>query len=312
MTKKTMGIHHITAIVGDPQENVDFYASVLGLRLVKKTVNFGDKVRYHLYFGNEEGAPGTLITFFAWPGVENGKVGDGEVGVSSYVVPVGAMQFWRNRLDDFEISYTVTERFGEQYLQFQDPHGLLLEIVEREEGAPNKWGFGGVTEDVAIKGLGGATLFSAKSTETADVVGNILGLELVGREGDYIRFKSESELGNIIDIKATSFGKGEQGPGVVHHIAWRTKDDSEQLEWKSFVEKTGFEVTPVRDRNYFKAIYFTEPGGILFEIATDQPGFAHDESLETMGEKLMLPKQFEGERKELENILIPVEVREIK
>ena len=307
-----MGIHHITAIVGDPQENVDFYASVLGLRLVKKTVNFGDKVRYHLYFGNEEGNPGTLITFFAWPGAENGKVGDGEVGVSSYVVPVGAMQFWKNRLESFKVSYTETERFGEQYLQFQDPHGLLLEIVEREEGASNKWEFGGVTEDVAIKGLGGATLYSAKPTETADVLDNVLGLELVGKEGDYIRFKSASELGNIIDIKATSFGKGHQGPGVVHHIAWRTKDDGEQLEWKSYVEENGFEVTPVRDRNYFKAIYFREHGGTLFEIATDPPGFAHDESLETMGEKLMLPAQFEAERKDLENILIPVEVREIK
>jgi glyoxalase family protein len=312
MTKKTLGIHHITAIVGDPQENVDFYASVLGLRLVKKTVNFGDKVRYHLYFGNEEGAPGTLITFFAWPGAVNGKVGDGEVGVSSYVVPVGAIDFWKTRLESFKVSYTEIERFGEQYLQFQDPHGLLLEIVEREEGAPNRWEFGSVTEDVAIKGLGGATLFSAKSAETAEVLNNVLGLELVGEEGDYIRFKSASELGNIIDIKATSFGKGEQGPGVVHHIAWRTKDDAEQLAWKSFVEENGYEVTPVRDRNYFKAIYFSEPGGTLFEIATDPPGFAHDESLETMGRKLMLPKQFEDEREKLESILIPVKVREIK
>ena len=307
-----MGIHHITAIVGDPQENVDFYASVLGLRLVKKTVNFGDKVRYHLYFGNEEGNPGTLITFFAWPGAEIGQVGDGEVGVSSYVVPVGAIQFWKNRLESFKVSYNETERFGEQYLQFQDPHGLLLEIVEREEGATNKWEFGGVTEDVAIKGLGGAILYSAKSTETADVLANVLGLELVGKEGDYIRFKSESELGNVIDIKATTLGKGHQGPGVVHHIAWRTKDDEEQLEWKTFVEEKGFEVTPVRDRNYFKAIYFKEHGGTLFEIATDPPGFAHDESLETMGEKIMLPAQFEDEREELENILIPVEVRELK
>ena len=272
------------------------------------------EIKYDIIYISEtkKGAPGTLITFFAWPGAENGKVGDGEVGVSSYVVPLGALQFWRNRLESFKVSYTETERFGEQYLQFQDPHGLLLEIVEREEGASNKWEFGGVTEDVAIKGLGGATLFSAKSTKTAEVLDNVLGLELVGKEGDYIRFKSASELGNIIDIKATSFGKGHQGPGVVHHIAWRTKDDAEQLEWKSFVEENGFEVTPVRDRNYFKAIYFSEPGGTLFEIATDPPGFAHDESLETMGEKIMLPKQFEDEREELESILIPVKVRERK
>ena len=311
MTLKTTGIHHITAIVGDPQENVDFYASVLGLRLVKKTVNFGDKVRYHLYFGNEQGSPGTLITFFAWPGAENGVVGDGEVGVSSYVVPVGAMEYWEKRLTKFDVSYTKTERFGEKYVQFEDPHGLRLEIVEREEGAKNEWEFGGVTRDVAIKGLGGATLFSSQSDKTAEVLKNILGLELVGKEGDYIRFKSANDLGNIIDVLATSIGKGEPGPGVVHHIAWRTEDDAEQLEWKSTVEEAGFEVTPVRDRNYFKAIYFREHGGILFEIATDPPGFSHDESLETMGENIMLPEQFEHERESLEGILIPVKVREL-
>lgn len=311
MTMKTTGIHHITAIVGDPQENVDFYASVLGLRLVKKTVNFGDKVRYHLYFGNEQGSPGTLITFFAWPGAKKGVVGDGEVGVSSYVVPVGAMQYWEKRLAKFEVSYTKTERFGEKYVQFQDPHGLRLEIVEREVGAENEWEFGGVTRDVAIKGLGGATLFSSQSDKTAEVLEDILGLERVGKEGDYIRFKSANDLGNIIDVLATSIGKGEPGPGVVHHIAWRTEDDAEQLAWKSTVEQAGFEVTPVRDRNYFKAIYFREHGGILFEIATDPPGFAHDESLETMGENIMLPEQFEGERERLEDILIPVKVREL-
>ena len=311
MTMKTTGIHHITAIVGDPQENVDFYASVLGLRLVKKTVNFGDKVRYHLYFGNEQGSPGTLITFFAWPGAENGVVGDGEVGVSSYVVPLGAIQYWEKRLAKFDVSYTKTERFGEKFVQFEDPHGLRLEIVEREAGAKNEWEFGGVTREVAIKGLGGATLFSSQSDKTAEVLKNILGLELVGKEGDYIRFKSANDLGNIIDVLATSIGKGEPGPGVVHHIAWRTEDDAEQLEWKSTVEEAGFEVTPVRDRNYFKAIYFREHGGILFEIATDPPGFAHDESLETMGENIMLPEQFEGERERLEDILIPVKVREL-
>ena len=309
---KTPGIHHITAIVGDPQENVDFYAGILGLRLVKKTVNFGDKVRYHLYFGNEEGAPGTLITFFAWPGAENGKVGDGQVGVSSYVVPVGAMNYWEQRLERFDVLYKKTERFGEVYLQFEDSHGLGLEIVEREEGGNSEWEFGGVTREVAIKGLGGATLFSSDSAKTAEVLENVMGFELVAREGDYIRFRSASDLGNIIDVLATSFGRGENGPGVVHHIAWRTKDDAEQLAWKKHVEQDGFDVTEVKDRNYFKAIYFREHGGILFEIATDPPGFAHDESLQTMGESIMLPEQFENERERLEEVLIPVEVRELE
>lgn len=312
MTMKTLGIHHITAIVGDPQENVDFYAGVLGLRLVKKTVNFGDKVRYHLYFGNEGGKPGTLITFFAWPGAENGKVGDGQVGVSSYVVPVGAMKFWEQRLENFDVSYTKTERFGEQYMQFEDPHGLRLEIVEREEGVNSEWEFGGVTRDVAIKGLGGATLFSSKASETAKVLESVMGFDLVANEGDYTRFRSASDLGNVIDVLSTSIGKGVNGPGVVHHIAWRATDDTEHLAWKKHVENDGFDVTDVKDRNYFKAIYFREHGGILFEIATDGPGFAHDESLETMGESIMLPEQFESEREKLEEILIPVKARELE
>ena len=160
MSKKTMGIHHITAIVGHPQENVDFYAGVLGLRLVKKTVNFDDPGTYHLYFGNEGGKPGTIITFFPWAGARQGKIGGGQVGVTSYVVPKGAMEFWEKRLEKFNIPFTKSERFGEEYLEFDDPHGLHLEIVEREEGEANTWNFGGVTPEVAIKGFGGATLLS--------------------------------------------------------------------------------------------------------------------------------------------------------
>lgn len=312
MTKKTMGIHHITAIVGDPQENVDFYTGVLGLRLVKKTVNFGDKDRYHLYFGNEAGKPGTIITFFAWPGVESGTIGDGQVGITSYAVPLGALQFWEERLKNFNIEVTKTKRFGEVYLQFEDTHGLRLEIVERKEGEENKWEFGGVTPDVAIKGFSGATLFSSQPNKTADVLENIMGLQQLEQEGDYTRFKAVGDTGNIIDLKLTTSGKAVEGPGTVHHIAWRAKDDEDQLDWKKYVESKGHAVSPVRDRNYFNAIYFREQGEILFEIATDPPGFAHDESLETMGEKLMLPPQFEGERERLEAILIPVEVREIK
>ena len=161
MEKKTMGIHHITAIVGHPQENVDFYAGVLGLRLVKQTVNFDDPGTYHLYFGNEAGKPGTIITFFPWAGARQGIIGDGQVGITSYVVPKGAMKFWENRLEKFDVSYTKMTRFGEQYLEFDDPHGLHIELVEREEGELNNWSFGEVTPEVAIKGFGGAVLLSA-------------------------------------------------------------------------------------------------------------------------------------------------------
>ncbi|MFP3121437.1 ring-cleaving dioxygenase [Ectobacillus funiculus] len=311
MSKKTMGIHHITAIVGHPQENVDFYAGVLGLRLVKQTVNFDDPGTYHLYFGNEGGKPGTIITFFPWAGARQGVIGDGQVGVTSYVVPRGAMEFWENRLEKFNISYTKMERFGEKYLEFDDPHGLHLEIVEREGGEVNTWTFGDVTPDVAIKGFGGATLLSVQPNETAELLEKVMGLELVGKEGDFARYRATADIGNIIDLKLTPIGRGQMGVGTVHHIAWRAIDDQDQLDWQKYVAANGYGVTSVRDRNYFNAIYFREHGEILFEIATDPPGFAHDESQATMGEKLMLPEQYETHREQIKRVLLPFEVREL-
>ncbi|XXM70597.1 ring-cleaving dioxygenase [Lysinibacillus sphaericus] len=311
MNKKTMGIHHITAIVGDPQENVDFYAGVLGLRMVKKTVNFDDPGTYHLYFGDEGGKPGSIITFFPWQGAQKGVIGDGQVGVTSYVVPKGAMPFWEKRLASFGITTVKMERFGETYLEFDDPHGLHLEIVEREAGEENTWRFGGVIPETAIKGFGGATLLSARPEKTAELLEDVMGLEFAGREGDIARYHSASDIGNVIDLKMTGTGRGRMGSGTVHHIAWRAVDDGDQLQWRELVSKEGYGVTPVIDRNYFNAIYFREHGEILFEIATDPPGFAHDESQETMGEKLMLPEQYEVHREQLERSLTPIEVREL-
>lgn len=311
MKKQTAGIHHISAIVGHPQENVDFYAGVLGLRLVKKTVNFDDPGTYHFYFGTEGGKPGSIITFFPWPNAYRGRIGDGQVGITQYAVPVGALDFWKERLTKFGVEYVVTERFGETYLQFDDSHGLHLEIVEREEGELNPWEFGGVTKEVAIKGFGGAVLYSSRPEETAKTLVDIMGLELVGTEGDYTRFKAFGDIGNIIDLKMTTTGLGTMGVGTVHHIAWRAKDFEDHLDWQTYVKSKGMYVTDVKDRNYFNAIYFRETGKILFEIATDPPGFAVDEPYELMGGQLMLPPQYEHLRDRLENSLIPVEVREL-
>ncbi|MEC2306845.1 ring-cleaving dioxygenase [Bacillus atrophaeus] len=311
MSKKTMGIHHITAIVGHPQENVDFYAGVLGLRLVKQTVNFDDPGTYHLYFGDEGGKPGTIITFFPWAGAHQGTIGGGQVGVTSYVVPKGAMEFWEQRLEKFNIVFTRVERFGEQYLEFDDPHGLHLEIVEREEGELNTWSFGDVTPEVAIKGFGGATLLSTQPNKTAELLEKVMGLKLVGKEGDFARYRSTADIGNIIDLKLTPIGRGQMGVGTVHHIAWRAIDDQDQLDWQEYIATNGYDVTPVRDRNYFNAIYFKEYGEILFEIATDPPGFAHDESKETMGKNLKLPSQYEPHREKIEQVLLPFDVREL-
>ena len=311
MKKQTAGIHHITAIVGHPQENIDFYAGVLGLRLVKQTVNFDDPGTYHLYFGNGEGEPGTIITFFPWANAYQGKIGDGQVGVTTYAVPTGALTFWINRLTTLAIPFKKAERFGEQVIQLDDPHGLHLELVERAEGQQNGWAFGGVTPEVAIKGFGGAVLYSSRPEETAKTLTEVMGLELVGTEGDYTRFKAPANIGNIIDLKMVTGERGSMGVGTVHHIAWRAKDDVDHLEWQQHAMNHGQLVTELKDRNYFNALYFRESGEILFEIATDPPGFAHDESQQTMGNKLMLPPQYEHHRDQLINSLIPIQVRPI-
>ncbi|MFE4522203.1 ring-cleaving dioxygenase [Cytobacillus firmus] len=312
MDKATSGIHHISAIVGHPQENIDFYAGVLGLRMVKQTVNFDDPGTYHLYFGNNEGKPGTIITFFPWANAFQGEFGDGQVGVTSYAIPRGALEFWKDRFKKFKISYTMERRFSEESIRFQDPHGLVLEMVERDEGETNIWTFGGITPDVAVKGFAGATLYSSQPEQTAHLLESVMGLERIGEEGEIIRFQTSAPIGNVIDLKKTSGKRGRMGVGTVHHIAWRAEDDQDQLEWREYVRSNGYGVTPVRDRNYFNAIYFREHGEILFEIATDPPGFAHDESPGEMGEKLMLPEQYENMRDRIKRKLIPIEVRELE
>lgn len=308
--KKTAGIHHITAIVGDPQRNLDFYAGILGLRFVKKTINFDDPETYHFYLGNDKGAPGTIITFFPWINAYNGKIGDGQVGVTTYAVPTGSLNFWEARLKKFNIEYEKTTRFGEDYLYFEDPDGLRLELVETDEGDPNEWTIGEVTKDVAIKGFRGATLYSARPDKTSETL-EYMGLEKIGEDAGLIRFKASGEIGNTIDVKDTATGIGQIGVGTVHHIAWRAEDDKDQLDWKRYIESKGLGVTPVQDRNYFNAIYFREYGEILFEIATDPPGFLIDEPYETLGQDLKLPSQYEQHRETLNRLLVPVEVRNL-
>lgn len=298
--QKTAGIHHITAFVNDAQRTTDFYTGVLGLRLVKKTINFDRPEVYHLYFGNESGEPGTVITFFPWEKQLKGRIGTGQVGVTSYMIPIGAMDFWKNRLETFGVKFSLSERFGENYLQFQDPDGLELELVERNHGSINCWSVNGIQPEIAVKGFGGATLISAKPNKTAEVLEHVLGLRFLGQENGFLRFQSEGQFGNIIDIKLTPSVRGLMGAGTVHHIAWRAKDEVDHQRWRALLQKEGFYPTEILDRNYFKAIYFHEEGGILFEIATDPPGFTVDEPLHELGHKLMLPSWFESKREELE------------
>ncbi|MBH0172205.1 ring-cleaving dioxygenase [Fictibacillus sp. 23RED33] len=312
MTMRTDGIHHITAIVGNPQENVDFYAGVLGLRLVKKTVNFDDPGTYHLYFGDEGGSPGTIMTFFPWPDAYRGRVGSGQVGTTSFVVPEGSLPFWEERLVKFAVEYKKTVRFKEEYLEFLDPHGLRLEIVARQEGKNSEWSFGEVTPQHAIKGFGGAVLLSAAPQATEQVLTEVMGLEKIGQDGDYIRFHAKSDIGNVIDVKRSPETRGVSGVGTVHHIAWRASSYEEHELWQQHVKQKQFQVTEIIDRQYFNAIYFREEGGILFEIATDPPGFTRDEQEEELGKKLLLPPWLEPHREQIENHLLPAEARILK
>lgn len=264
---------------------------------------------YHLYFGNETGDPGTVITFFPWPKQLKGRIGMGQVGVTSYSIPLGSLDFWKNRLSKFSIEFMSSIRFGERYVTFKDPDGLELELIERKEGPTNNWSFGGIKAENAIKGFAGATLLSAQPNKTADVLENVLGLTCIGDEEGFLRFRSVGLHGNVIDIKLTPSVRGLMGAGTVHHIAWRAKDEEDLLQWRKLLQEKGYYPTEIRDRQYFKAVYFHEEGGILFEIATDPPGFSVDESIVELGEKLMLPTWFESKREELEASLPAVKVR---
>lgn len=309
MALKTNGIHHITAFVRDVQKNVDFYAGVLGLRLVKKTINFDAPEVYHLYFGNEVGSPGTIITFFPFEEGRKGKVGSGQVGITTYVIPPGSMSFWRERLQKFSIPYTEEKRFGETFLHLEDVDGLQIELVEREEGAPSKWSFGGVPADKAIKGFGGAVLYSLAPQHTMSVLEHVMGLERIAEENGFVRFRALGDIGNIIDVNMHEVPRGHGGAGTVHHIAWRAKDLEEQEQWRQHVAASGLQPTDIVDRNYFTAIYFREYGGILFEIATDPPGFVTDETYDELGTHLKLPEWYEPHRAYIERGLKPFEVR---
>ncbi|MGN7454092.1 VOC family protein [Paenibacillus pasadenensis] len=312
MKPVTKGIHHITAFATDPQGIVDFYAGVLGLRMVKKTINFDAPEVYHLYFGDEGGSPGTILTFFPHPGSRKGRIGGGQVGITTLSVPVGALPYWEERLAGFGVEARRTERFGETFLQFADREGMRLEIVEREEGPLNTWGFADIPADRAIKGFGGAVLYSTDSAGTRRTLVGTLGLTPDGEQDGYARFRGEGELGNVIDVPVGDMDWGNGGAGTVHHIAWRAKDFDEHEEWRKAAAAAGFQPTPVIDRQYFNAVYFRESGGILFEIATDPPGFAVDEPAEEMGAKLMLPSWYEPHRQQIEDGLLPIEVRKLK
>jgi glyoxalase family protein len=305
-----MSIHHVTAVAGDPQRNLDFYAGVLGLRLVKLTVNFDDPGSYHLYFGDEAGRPGSILTFFPWPHGQRGRQGTGQVGTVSLAIPPASLGWWIERLLQHGIKYDgPARRFDEQVLAFADPDGLLLELVATPRVADvAPWADGPVPAEHAVRGLHGATVWEDGDRGTADFLTRLMGFRQVGEEGNRLRFESAAAgAGSVVDLRRVpGFWAGAGGVGTVHHVAFRAASGEAQLEHRSRLEAEGVEITPVVDRQYFRSVYFREPGGVLFEIATDPPGFTLDEPAAELGTSLKLPPMYEPMRDRIERTLPPV------
>ncbi|MFC4873679.1 ring-cleaving dioxygenase [Negadavirga shengliensis] len=291
MEKLIRGIHHITAIASNPQRNVDFYTQVLGLRLVKKTINFDAPNVYHFYFGDEVGSPGTVLTFFPFDGAKRGRKGVGEMTYTAFSVAKDALPYWRERLKGFGISISDTlERFGDRLIRFEDHDGLGIELVANETDSRKGWAPESIPAGFAIKGFYGATLNLRAKDLTAELLTNVLDYRLLAEDNGRFRYVVDEQPGEILDIVLNDpEGRSIQSAGTVHHIAFRTDNTDTQSEMQHKLLDYGQQVTSVKDRNYFKSIYFREPGGILFEVATDGPGFAIDEEVAHLGEKLKLP-----------------------
>jgi glyoxalase family protein len=306
------GIHHVTAIGGSASRNLDFYTRTLGLRFVKKTVNFDDPGTYHLYYGDDVGHPGTILTFFPWEDAAPGRAGVGLAQQTAFRVPAGSIGYWTHRLIEKGVANDALEkRFGEPVLSFTDPDGMSLALVgvagaEREPG----WTGGEIPAEHAIRGFHGVTLMLQDAERTGAVLTNVLGFADGGREGALVRFKAkDAAVGGVVDIReAKGFLGGSMGRGSVHHIAFRAADDAAQAAMaRKLAQAHCLQPTEQKDRQYFRSVYFREPGGILFEIATDQPGFAIDEPVASLGRDLKLPSFLEPQRKKIEAVLPPLE-----
>jgi glyoxalase family protein len=310
MELRILGLHHVTAIAGNAQRNFDFYTKVLGLRFLKKTVNFDDPGTYHFYFGDETGSAGTILTFFPWEHITPGRRGTGQATEIGYSVPAGSFDFWMKRFDAHGVTYNKpSEKFGEQYLTFLDPDGLKLElIVSKTEDPRTPWTTPGVGVEVATKGFHTVTLTLASVKATAEILTDVFGYTLLEQHVNRSRYVTDTVQGaayiDLVEVpgEARSITAG----GSVHHIAFRVKDDEAELYIRKKLIDKGLSPTPQIDRDYFHSVYFREPGGVLFEIATENPGFTVDEPLAELGTHLMLPKQHEARRAQLEASLPPI------
>jgi len=303
------GIHHVTAIASNPQRTVDFYTSVLGLRMVKLTVNFDDPTTYHLYFGDELGRPGTILTFFPWIDAPKGHPGTGQVITTSFLVSDKSIDYWKTRLKKYQVTFNgPLKRFDEQVLSLYDPDGLELELVfhSAQDREINVWNGAGIPFEHAVRGFYSVAISEEGFERTAGILTNELGFSYVGQEKSRFRYKiQDSEASaSIVDVLCLPYTPiGYIGVGSVHHVAFRTPADDNQKSLRANIIKAGLNATPIIDRTYFHSVYFREPGGVLFEIATDPPGFTVDQKSSELGARLMLPKWLEPERRNLEKIL---------
>jgi glyoxalase family protein len=315
------GLHHVTAVTRDAQINVDFYRNVLGQRFVKRTVNFDVPDSYHFYFADEIGTPGTVLTFFVWPNVKRGVRGNGETAAVAYSVPTGSIGFWQNYLEAKAVPLQpVVERFGVEVLPFYDPDGMRIELVASDSRSDIRyWEKGPIPREHTLGGFHSVTLWLDEIDLTAELLINQMDYSFAGQEGNRHRFIGGiNSLASTLDVLHRPRQPEDMpdeavfGAGSIHHIAFRVPTDEMQLEYQSALRAAGYEVTPVRDRNYFHSIYYREPGGVLFEIATEGPGFAIDEPVGTLGESLKLPEWFEPNRNAIEQDLPPITLQPIE
>lgn len=313
MEKSINGIHHITVMASDPQANYDFYTQILGMRFIKKTVNFDAPDVYHLYYADEVGTPGTVLTFFPFPNARQGRRGTGEITIVAFSVPSISLQYWMARFANLSISFDgPKKRFGYEYIGLLDPDGMKIEIAaDPNSDSTMGWYNGEIPAEHSIRKFFGSTFYLNDAKSTEELLTRVMGAKFISEENKIRRFYfGEDESLSFVDIiQDPKAPRAVSGAGSVHHIAWRTANDEEQLNWRKRILEHGLYPTEVVDRNYFHSIYFREPGGILFEIATDQPGFMVDETFENLGTELKLPEWHEPKRKLIEQILIPLNTK---
>lgn len=307
MLTDTPGIHHITGIIRNAQQNVDFYTGVLGLRLVKQTVNFNEKFTRHLFYGDENGSPGTALTFFPYPAEVDGRVGKPQITTAALVIPPNSVSYWRDRLTEHDIAIEgPSERFDETVLRFSDPDGTQLELVTGESSV-EPWADGPIPTQHAIRGIHGVTLLSTNVFVTASVL-DTLGFDLIDQEGDRVRYRAPGDRATIVDLLDRDSDFGREGAGSIHHVAVRVPDEDQLYEWHDLFRERGYDVSRVKDRHFFHSLYVREPGGILFELATERPGLTAEVDLNTLGESLFLPPWLEEDREMIEGQLQPLDV----